>query len=189
MQIDFAAETRLYLGIYEFELDRHLRRILRPGVTAFDVGAQHGYDSLAMAHRTRSRVAAFECDEICLERMRQSLALNPALTTLVQLLHAEVGAGRNQLALDEWAYGGNGFVPDFVKVDVEGGEVSALRSAERILTERHPWLIVETHSQELEREAGEFLTTRGYRPVIVSQRKRFPDVRPIAHNRWLVAAA
>ena len=58
MQIDFASQTRLYLGLYELELDRHLRRMLAPGVSALDVGAQHGYDSLAIAKRTRAPVAS-----------------------------------------------------------------------------------------------------------------------------------
>lgn len=44
MHIDFEHLTRLYLGLYEIELNRHLRRMLRPGMTAFDVGGQHGYD-------------------------------------------------------------------------------------------------------------------------------------------------
>ena len=46
MHIDFAHQTRTYLGLYEIELNRYLRRILKPGFTAFDVGAQHGYDAL-----------------------------------------------------------------------------------------------------------------------------------------------
>ncbi len=62
MRIDFATQTRTYLGLYEIELNRHLRRALRGGMTAFDVGAQHGYDSLVIAKHTRSPVAAFECE-------------------------------------------------------------------------------------------------------------------------------
>ena len=77
-------------------------------------------------------------------------------------------------------------MPDFIKLDIEGGEVDALRSAERILSERHPALIVEVHSVDLEREAARLLTEQGYRPLMVSQRTIFPDHRPGDHNRWLV---
>jgi len=186
MRLDFASQSRLYLGLYEIELDRHLRRILGPGVKAFDVGAQHGYDSLAMAKRTRAPVAAFECDRSCLAAMRESFALNPHLAPLIQPVEATVGCGRTELGLDHWAYNG-GFVPDFIKIDIEGAEIDALKSAERILRERHPALIVEVHSWDLEREAGELLVAHGYRPLVVSQRRFLPDHRPTGHNRWLVA--
>lgn len=187
MRIDFASQTRMYLGLYEIELDRHLRRILRPGLLAFDVGAQHGYDALAIANRTVSPVAAFECDPGCLAGMRESFELNPRLARLIQLVEATVGNGPGDLRLDDWAYG-QGFVPDFIKIDIEGSELRALESAERILQERRPSLIVEVHSPELEREAGRLLVTHGYRIVVVSQRRLLPDHRPLGrHNRWLVA--
>jgi len=189
MQIDFAHQTRIYLGLYEIELDRFLRRMLCPGLAAFDVGAQHGYDSLAIAKRTQAPVAAFECDGVCLAHMRESFALNPEVSALIHPVHAFVGPGDDQVELDAWAYGEDGFVPDFIKLDIEGGEVDALRSATRILTERHPALIVEVHSLALEREAGEILIGHGYRPVVVSQRRILRDLRPTAHNRWLVAAS
>lgn len=186
MRLDFASQSRLYLGLYELELDRHLRRILRPGVTAFDVGAQHGYDALAIAKWTRAPVAAFECDRGCLTGMRHSFALNPHLAPLIDPIEATVGRGRTDLGLDEWAYNG-GFVPDFIKIDIEGAEIDALKSAERILQERHPALIVEVHSEDIEREAGVLLIGHGYRPLVVSQRRLLPDHRPTEHNRWLVA--
>jgi hypothetical protein len=189
MQIDFAHQTRIYLGIYEIELDRYLRRMLRPGMRAFDVGAQHGYDSLAIAKRTHAPVAAFEYDHRCLAGMRESVALNPALDGLILPVHAFVGTGDGQLGLDDWAYGGGGFVPDFIKLDIEGGEVEALRSAGGVLTDAHPALIVEVHSLALEREVGQILIRHGYRPIIVSQRRLGRDLRPIEHNRWLVADA
>ena len=186
MRIDFASQTRLYLGIYEIELDRHLRRILRPGMTAFDVGAQHGYDSLAIAKRTGAQVAAFECDPECLAGMGESFALNPRLALLIRPIDATVGVAIGDLGLDEWAYT-SGFVPDFIKLDIEGAEVDALRSAERILSERRPALVVEVHSREIERRAGALLVDHGYRPIVVSQRRLWADRRPTEHNRWLVA--
>jgi len=186
MRIDFQSQTRTYLGLYEIELNRHLRRILRPGVTAFDVGAQHGYDSLVIAKRTRATVAAFECDAACVVELAESFALNPALVSLIRPVHAMVGGEPGQLGLDDWAYNG-GFVPDFIKLDIDGGEVAALQSAERILGDRRPSLIVEVHSRELERDCGAILVGHGYRPLTVSQRKIAPDFRPAAHNRWLVA--
>ena len=186
MTIDFQHQTRTYLGLYETELNKYLRRVLRPGVTAFDVGARDGYDSLVIAKHTQAPVAAFECDPSCVVGMAESLALNPTLTGFVRTVNAMVGDQEGQLALDAWAYS-DGFVPDFVKLDIDGGEVGALLSAERILRERRPPVIVEVHSLELERDCARILATHGYTPRVVSQRRFAPDIRPIEHNRWLVA--
>jgi hypothetical protein len=118
--------------------------------------------------------------------MRENFALNPSIAQLIEPVLAMVGTGDGCLGLDDWAYG-SGFVPDFIKLDIDGGEVDALCSAERILRERHPPLIVEVHSAELERQCGEILVAHRYRPRIVSQRAVLPDWRPSEHNRWLVA--
>jgi hypothetical protein len=188
MDIDFEHQTRQWLGLYEIEIDRHLRRLLQPGMTAFDVGAQHGYDALAIAKRTGARVAAFECDPEYVLLMQGSFDLNPVLAPLIEPVLAFVGDEPGHLSLDEWAYSSEGFLPDFVKIDIEGGEVEALQSAHRLLIEQRPALIVEVHSVQLEQRAGALLVAHGYQPLIVSQRKVLPDWRPLAHNRWLVAA-
>jgi hypothetical protein len=185
MNIDLACQTRTYLGLYEVELNRHLRRILRPGIRSFDVGAQYGYDALVIAQRTGALVASFECDPWYVKSMCETFALNPGLAPLIEAVEAMVGPGG--LGLDEWAYG-KGFVPDFIKMDIEGGEYDALVTATRILGERHPSLVVEVHSLEQERKCGELLVRHGYRPIIVNQRGLWPDRRPTEHNRWLVAA-
>jgi hypothetical protein len=186
MQIDFASQTRTYLGLYEIELSRFLRSVLAPGLRTFDVGVQHGYDSLLVAKHTHAAVAAFEGDPACLPGMRRNFALNPELAELIQPIQAMVGDQTGQTGLDDWAYG-DGFIPDFIKLDIDGGELGALRSATRLLRERRPALLVEVHSLELERECGRLLVDHGYRPVIVHQRRLLPDRRPIGHNRWLVA--
>jgi methyltransferase FkbM-like protein len=184
MHVDFEHETRLFLGLYEIELNRHLRAILRPGVRAFDVGAQAGYDALVIAKHTGAPVASFECDRECLARMQSTFTLNPQLGELVEPVEAMVGV---DLGLDDFAYGA-GFVPDFLKIDVDGGEVDVLRSAERLITERRPAMIVEIHSAALERECGELLVDHGYGVTIVNQRRIAPDYRPTKElNRWLVA--
>jgi hypothetical protein len=184
MRIDFATQTRIYLGLYEAELNQHLRQMLKRGVTSFDVGAQYGYDSLVIAKHTRARVATFECDSDSVAAITANFELNPDLARYLQPIHATVGT---EFGLDDWAYG-DGFVPDFLKIDIEGAEAEALLSAERILDSRHPALIVEVHSADLERACGEILTRHGYEPSVVSQRRIAADRRPSEHNRWLVAS-
>ena len=187
MHIDFAFLTQTYLGVYELELNRFLKQILTPGVTTFDVGVQWGYDSLMAGNRTGASVAAFECDPRCVEVIRKNFDANPRLRHLLRVVPGVVGNGPGDIGLDRWAFGDGGFVPDFIKIDIDGGEVEALQSARTILAEHKPHVLVETHSYELERVCGTLLVEHGYSPIVVNQRKVWPEVRPIPHNRWLVA--
>jgi len=186
MEMDFRRNTRLYLGMYEIELTRYLRRLLTAGSQMFDVGAQIGYHSLLFARLGGGRVAAFECDPESVAVLEHNLTLNPELAERIEVVRGVVGVGPGEVGLDEFAYSRAGFVPDFIKVDVDGGELQVLLSANRLLGEHHPALIVETHSPALEADCGAMLVDVGYRPVIVNQRRWFADQRCADMNRWLV---
>ncbi len=107
MEIDFRrGQTRLYLGLYEVELNGHLRELCRPGYRSFDVGGQLGY---------------------------------------------------------------------------------ALRGAVGNLERRHPGLLVEVHSEQLEEQCLEILSDHGYSPRVDSPRRWVRYHRTIEHDRCLVA--
>jgi methyltransferase FkbM-like protein len=186
--VDFSKHTRLFLGLYEVELNRFLRAFCGPGTTCFDVGAQLGYDALVLAQLTRSPVISFEANAELAAEMSTTFAANGVLGRLTEARHAYVGAASDgtSIALDDVAYG-DGFIPDFMKIDIDGAEVDALQGAVRILRERRPHLIIETHSQQLERGCALILRDAGYAPTVVHQRRIWPDHRPTDHNRWLIA--
>lgn len=188
--IDFAQHTRLYLGLYELELHRHIRALSTPGVRAFDVGAQIGYDALVMARLTGAPVMSFEADPRLTSALRRTFAANPSMAHRLHAREGYVGShsspAGDMIGLDDVAYA-EGFIPGLMKIDIDGGEAEALAGAARILRDVHPHLIIETHSLALERECGTVLTQAGYRPLIVHQRRVWPDHRPTDHNRWLVA--
>jgi Methyltransferase FkbM domain len=193
MEVDFDHETRLYLGLYEIELNRHLRRMITQGSLCYDVGALGGYYALVFAKLARSRVATFECEAASAARVWHNVRLNRDLQPHIQVVNRPVGAEPGQLRLDDFAFSAEGFAPDFIKVDVDGGELSVLRSARHLLAARHPRLIVETHSPRLEDACGRLLVEHGYRPVIVNQRSVLKEPRHgvtgDGHddlNRWLV---
>lgn len=190
LRVECGNHKHLLLGIYEIELDRWLRRLCRPGYTTFDVGGQLGYDALVFAKRTGGRVVTFECEAVWCRSIRHALVANPALCDLIDLVEAEVAdrhdADAGTVTLDAHS-GKTGWDPDIVKLDVEGAELKVLIGAAQMVQRRHPHLIVEVHSAELERECGTWLVERGYRPRVVSQRRFLPDYRPTGHNRWLVA--
>lgn len=79
MSLDLKREKTLWLGNYEPELMRAIDRFGRPAMLAYDVGANIGYVSLALARRAgpAGSVVAFEPLPANLARLRGHLALNP----------------------------------------------------------------------------------------------------------------
>jgi hypothetical protein len=190
MEIDFRHHTKLFLGLYEIEINRYIRAMCAASEGCFDVGGQTGYDALVVAGLTTGPVVSIDCDPGSVAEMRRVFASNPRLRDRLSVLETTVAgtsdAAQGRLALDEIAYSPEWFVPDFVKIDIDGGELDALRGAARLLAEHRPHLIVETHSRELELACAELLHAAGYAPSIVNNRGWLKDLRP-AHNRWLVA--
>ncbi len=182
-----------YLGLYEVELNRHLRRLCPRGARCFDLGGHIGYDALVLAKLSGSEVLTVESASDWCAVIRQNLLVNPEYENRVMLVPAYVGDSQevpglsgDQVTVDQLA--SEFFVPDFIKIDIEGGETAALRGASRTLAERQPNLLVEVHSVALEDECLDLLRQHGYQPSIVDQRRLLQEHRPIAHNRWIVAA-
>ncbi len=68
---------------------------------------------------------------------------------------------------------------DWIKLDIEGGEVEALKGAEQTLRRFHPKLFIEVH--ETLRALKQFLETMGY----VIEKASFDQ--PFDHHGWILA--
>lgn len=189
MEVDFDRDSRFWLGLYESELTGAVRDLCRPGTAAFDLGSESGYYALVFARLGGGRVLAVEADVTTAERLRRNVAANPGLAPRIEVREARVAqhADGAAVSLDHLAYGDAGFVPDLVKLDVEGSEVRALLGARRLLAERRPHVIVETHSADLDDACAELLADSGYAVEPVQPRRVLGEVRTVAFNRWLVA--
>ena len=183
MKIDFAHQTTLYLGLYEVELSPHVRRLVRPGSRCFDVGADVGYYTLLLARRSGRPVVAFESAASVARCLRDNIARN-ACEVEVYTVCVGDRDGDGRMTLDRAA--AETFVPDLIKMDIEGGEVAALEGAGGILGRRRPHLIIEVHGRRTEDRCIEILGRHGYAPVVVERRRWLAETRPAGHNRWLV---
>lgn len=185
MKLDLSSGFQTYVGMYERELWRHFQKLVHSGYNSFDVGGKGGYYALLLGKMSGGRVISFECEKDAAEEMRETFGRNGyQIQTIEAFVSDDDGAGRT--TLDTVA--AQTFVPDFIKMDIEGGETKALLGARAILEKRKPSLIIEVHGREIEEECIKILVSHGYAPEVVDQRAFFKELRPLEHNRWLVCA-
>lgn len=167
---DVMYEQVYRLGEYEPLVTRAVRRLLRPGDVAVDVGANHGWFSLVMAATVgpEGETHAVEPLPALAASLRRNLALNPELP--VHVHEVAVGSAAGTLKLHTFPDLPHGHTsaatlgrsayethtvptqrldalldvqPALVKVDVEGYEPEVLEGAAALL-EREPkpmWLL------------------------------------------------
>lgn len=176
-----ARRIRLSVVAGNMRIHRLLDRLVQPGATVIDVGANIGYNTLHAARLAGAsgRVVAVEPTPDNLEVLRRNLAA----AQLTNVVVAPVAAGRAASTRDLFVRGQisavNSLFPescyaavtavlpvpvvplddlvegaaDVVKIDVEGAELEVLEGMPRILRTPGASLIVEWHPQ-LQRLAG-----------------------------------
>ena len=185
MALDFSSHLKAYLGIYEYELLPHLKRMVTRGTNCFDVGGRDGYDALMLANMSRGKVISFECEHDAAQDMRRTFAKNSKLS--IEVVESYVGSenGPGLTTIDQASR--ELFPPDFIKLDIEGAEDTALQGASETLAKHRPGLIVEVHGADKEEHCISILSRFGYNIVIVNQGKLLRDPARRGYNRWLAA--
>jgi len=151
---------------------RFVRRWLRPGMQGVDVGASYGVYTLAMAQAVGGggRVWAFEPTPQSADHLQRSLELNAFSQVLVTRAAVTANTGmiafasgaiaeRNAIAgvpgdgmqvqavtLDQSAAAHGWSGVDFVKLDVEGHEIEALRGGAEFFGSASPLVMFEVKS-------------------------------------------
>jgi FkbM family methyltransferase len=108
--LDMQAEKDYWLGTYEVELQQAIQDLVKPGMVAYDLGANIGYVSLVLTKQVgkEGRVFAFEPLPANQERLRSNLALNPELRVELVPTAATDVSGRTKFLVH--ASGGMGKV-------------------------------------------------------------------------------
>jgi FkbM family methyltransferase len=107
--LDLQSEKDFWLGTYEPELQWAIGELVRPGMIAFDVGANIGYITLMLARAAGSegRVVAFEALPANVERLERNLALN-GMGERVTIVPAAVAGGEGEIRFHVHTSGGMG---------------------------------------------------------------------------------
>jgi len=109
LNLDMQTEKDYWLGTYELELQQALQVLVRPGMTAYDVGANIGYISLMLAKLVGEigKVFAFEALPANTERWQANVDLN-GLGGHMQLFRGAVADSNAPLRFLVHASGGMG---------------------------------------------------------------------------------
>ncbi len=167
----YTVEKYMWTGNYEASLVELIQQHVKPGQVCFDIGANVGPVTLALARQVgpTGRVVAIEAAPPTFKRLQANLGLNPELKPRVLALNKGAGRETGKLYWHEEADNpGNGWlgpagevaVPivtvdsiaaaeklprvDFMKVDVEGMELAVFEGARQTLERFKPMLYFET---------------------------------------------
>ena len=188
--IDPAHKSQRILGLDEREIIADFRRLATAARGFLDIGASDGYYCV-LARKFNPSIRAIGCDAgaewaVAAERNydlnfsdhRAGLSWQPVF----------VGNEAGQLTLDELAR--ELPAPVFVKIDVDGHELSVLDSGKALLAAPGTTWLIETHAPELETGCIERLAQHGYACRVIDHawwRALVPERRIVPHNRWLIA--
>ncbi len=199
-------DINMAVGLYELDTYRVMRRILKPGGWFVDVGANLGYFTLLGAKWTApaGRVDAFEPDPINRKRLEEHLHENQlgdrvrvypiAASSKVfelELIHPQAAGSNHGMASFYKALAGEGQtftvstarldevldgVPDLIKIDVEGAELSAIEGMQKLLSAASPPKLIIEHNPAS-------CAAAGYRPGDIFA--KLLDFQPKYRIHWI----
>lgn len=181
--LDLRCQAQCWLGLYERELYRPLRRLSCGIRTAVDLGCAEGEFTVYFLARTpATTVFAIDGNADYLEALRRNVQLNPPADSRL-VLHQGYIESLDWL-VDQIE------PPCLLKMDIDGGESSVLANSPRLLALPRMRWVIEVHSADLERDCVRLLEQNRYRARIVNNawwRHLLHEQRPIELNRWIVA--
>ena len=185
-----------FFGTYEPGNTRLLKRLVRPGCTFLDVGANAGYYSALASDLGAATVVAFEPNPALAELIRRSgfpvvqAAVGATVGEATLYLSKDKGnTGTSSIREHYWGVGEFGITvplitldgycerhrisPDVVKIDVEGAEAQVLEGMVRLLDRQAPTHLLCELSQGPARPDPRSLIQRmndsGYNAAVVGE--------------------
>lgn len=184
--------AKYILGTQEVYKTEAFIKNFKKGEILFDIGAHVGYFSAmaALINNGTGGVFAFEPRPMNAMFFRKHMKKNKFQN--VSLFEAAVGdsektvkfdpgkgsatghvstGGRmkvRQVSIDKMLKEGLLPVPDFIKIDVEGGEIEVLKGLTEIISNHHPKILVATHNKECHNYAVDFLERNSYKLDILN---------------------
>jgi len=182
-------------GTYEQSLQDEIARLLKPGMTFYDVGANAGFFSLLASHLVgpAGHVVSFEPHPVTASNLSAQMRVNGASNveiieaavcdrvgsakfsdgdvSVMTSLAAAATAARTievkTIDLDTVIKGHR--PPDVLKLDVEGAEMDALAGARQMLSLIRPVMLVELHTAQIARDFERLMQSINYTSKSLNQ--------------------
>ncbi len=191
-------------GDYEPYKTKAFLANLREGDIVVDVGAHVGYYSALASQKVgdKGRVYSFEPrplnisffkDHVRINRLKNITLYEGAISTLTgeTTFNTNTGTGTGRLSetgglkvktycLDELIDAGEVPRLDFLKVDVEGGEIEVLKGSQCAIAKNRPRMLLATHSEITQDFVLEFLQEHKYKFQILNKDGAKGDTEIIA---------
>lgn len=176
-----------WLGSYEYHVCKALAEFLFTGMTFYDIGANVGYFTLLGSRLVGEpgHVVAFEPVPRNMKYLKEHISINgienailleaavsntSGIVTFAEGSNPSMGTVSSEGVLEVSSVTLDGILqsrsipkPDVIKMDIEGGELDALRGAVELLRVHRPVLFLATHGDEVRRECLAFLDRLSYR--------------------------
>ena len=176
-----------WLGSYEFDKQQLMTKMVKPGTVFLDIGANVGFYTLLASALVgdKGKVFAFEPLPKNIDFLERHLNINSIRNATVFRAAVSDRSGTASfqessisdrmgrlseggtltvevLSLDDLFIKGVLPLPDYLKIDVEGGEYSVLKGAQHILTVGRPIIFLATHGSEVHSQCLSLLRSLGY---------------------------
>jgi FkbM family methyltransferase len=176
-----------WLGTYEFDMRKKFEELIKEGDIVYDLGAMVGFYTLLAAELVKGdgRVYAFEPSPRNIYYLKKNVEINDYMNVIIMeyaisdrngdisfdesesLSTGHIAKSGNLVvkaaSLDSLCFKGKILQPDFIKMDIEGAEYKALIGAKNIIQQKHPKLLVSTHSNELHTQCCDYLRKYSYK--------------------------
>lgn len=170
-----------WLGTYEAGKQAAIRKLVKPGMNVFDIGANAGYYTLALA-ALGAKVWAFEPLAENVANLLHHVRINALEVTVIQAAVSDRDglagfriAPDNSMGsltvtsdylvptvtLDNLIATSAAPIPDIVKMDVEGAEALVLQGAAELLRARRTTWLISLHGIDQRDQCQSLLTAAG----------------------------
>ena len=185
LELDLHKDTQCWLGRYETQVMKWTIEHVPIGGVCVDVVAAGGLFTLLMARKAgpTGRVVAFEPNT---DSLKRAIKLNAATSLSPIDIHtgfAGAGNSAQAMSVDQKLAELQIQKVDFLKIDVDGGEVDVLTGLAETLRRHHPPMALELHSTELRDQCVAILDKAGYQTRIV--KPPVHESRPLEYNQPL----
>lgn len=206
-KVSLASGTRFIKGRYEPEKTLAFEQLVKPGDFVIDVGGHIGYFTLLAAKLAgpQGLVWVFEP----MPRNYKVLKINLAANGVENAVHhiAAVSDFEGTAQFNNATGSGTGHLstsgqvtvkvlaidhlnlprpPKLIKIDIEGGEIGALKGLTQTITTHHPLLLVAVHSADLKKDTEAMLTGWGYTIQVLNPSATKGDIELLATYTPLV---